>query len=67
MNKRWIDGRDVLGLAGFVALEVGLSLWWPPAAWIVAGVILLAVAVMPEIRRPGRADLARWFKLQRGA
>ena len=33
--------RDVLTVAGFIALERGLALVYVPAAWIVGGVLLL--------------------------
>jgi hypothetical protein len=46
-----IDARDVLGLVGFVALEVGVGLLSIPAALIVAGVILCAIAAWPVLRR----------------
>jgi hypothetical protein len=48
---RSIDARDVLGLVGFVSLEIGVGLLSIPAALVVAGVLLLAVAVWPVLRR----------------
>jgi hypothetical protein len=48
---RGLDARDVLGLAGFVALEVGVGLWSVPAALVVCGMILLGAALWPDLRR----------------
>ena len=33
-------------VAGLVMLFVGLVLWWPPAAFIVTGLLLLAAGVL---------------------
>jgi len=52
-----IDGGDVLGLVGLVLLAAGLWLWWPPAALIVTGSILLGVAVVGAlVRTMGRGS-----------
>lgn len=51
---RQIDAADVLGLVGFIVLEAGLVQVSPPLAWIVGGVILMALAVMPFMRSRGR-------------
>ncbi len=48
---RNIDARDVVGLVGFVCLEWGMALWSIPGALVVCGVILLGLAVWPEVRR----------------
>jgi hypothetical protein len=48
---RSIDARDVLGLVGFVALEVGVGLWSIPGALVVCGILCLAVALWPDLRR----------------
>jgi len=41
----------VLGLVGFVCLVWGVALWSIPGALVVAGVLLLAVSVLPVLRR----------------
>lgn len=43
------DVYDVLALAGFVALEYGIAQWSAPAAWVVAGLLLLALALRPQL------------------
>ena len=50
---RFVAGytTDLLALAGCVLLLYGLAQWWVPAAWIVAGALLMAVAILPELRR----------------
>lgn len=45
-----IDARDVLAVAGFVALVYGVGQWSSAAAWTVAGGLLLAVAVWPVLK-----------------
>ena len=42
---------DVLGLIGFVCVAHGLSLWSVPAAWIVSGCLLMAIAILPHLRK----------------
>jgi hypothetical protein len=46
---RYID--DAVALTGFVCVTYGLSLWSVPAAWITSGAMLIAVAVVPHLRR----------------
>ena len=46
-----IDIYDLAGTAGFGLLLYGLWLVYRPAAPIAAGVILLAIAVLPSLRR----------------
>ena len=46
-----LDGRDILGSVGFCALLYGLASWWPPAAWMVGGALVLVVALWPDLRR----------------
>ena len=48
---RNIDTRDVIGLVGFVCLEWGVALVSIPAALVVAGMLCLAVALWPVLRR----------------
>ena len=48
-----VDVRDVLALVGFLSLEIGVALVSVPAAWIVAGVLLLVVSIAPAIRWRG--------------
>ncbi|UFW75185.1 hypothetical protein [Bradyrhizobium sp. WU425] len=40
-----IDARDVMLVSGLVLLAVGLWQVWPPAAFIVPGAIVSAVAI----------------------
>jgi hypothetical protein len=40
-----IGARDVLAVAGFGLLTAGAGMVYSPAAWITAGLILLAVAI----------------------
>ena len=44
--------RDAFLLCGFAAIEAGLYQAWPPAAWIVGGLVLCGGA------------LASWFMTQ---
>ena len=37
--------RDLIALAGVVSFFTGLYMAWPPAAWIVGGLIAVAVVV----------------------
>ena len=56
--RRWLallDVYDVLGLAGFGALEYGVSLWSVPAAWVLAGAVLLALSFWPLVRKGRRS------------
>tara|TARA_R110000744_G_scaffold52498_3_gene112500 strand:- start:9002 stop:9166 length:165 start_codon:yes stop_codon:yes gene_type:complete len=46
-----VDARDVFAVVGFAALAYGVFQVSVPAAWIVSGLILLAVAVWPVIKR----------------
>jgi hypothetical protein len=41
--RAWLP--DLLVIAGMAALGAGLWLWWPPAALMVCGVLLLAMGV----------------------
>ena len=45
-----VDVRDVLAVVGFGALIYGVSRWSVPAAFVVAGVLLLVVSMAPAIR-----------------
>lgn len=54
-----VDLRDVLAIAGLVLVSAGVAMLSIPAALIVAGAVLLGVALMPSLltaRRqpPGR-------------
>lgn len=44
-------GRELAGLAGLGFIAYGAALIYLPAGWIVAGVILVAAAVVPR-RKP---------------
>lgn len=46
-----IDGSDVLGLIGMAAVLYGIARWSVPAAWVVGGAVLVAVAILPHVRR----------------
>lgn len=45
---RMFDVYDGLGVAGFAALEYGIAQVSVPAAWIVAGLCFLALALSPR-------------------
>lgn len=49
-----VDLGDLAGLAGLASLFYGLHCWWPPASFIVLGVVLIAAAVAPSLRGGGR-------------
>jgi len=45
-----IDARDLCAVIGFGSVVYGLSLISVAAAWIIAGMILMAVAVWPVLK-----------------
>lgn len=49
-----VVARDLIGLLGAVAIVRGVYMVSPAAAWVVAGVMMVAVAVLTS-RREGRA------------
>lgn len=49
-----VDGVDVLGLVGLVSVLYGIARWSVPAAWIVGGGVLVAVAILPHVRKGKR-------------
>jgi hypothetical protein len=51
MRRTPFDASDMVGVAGCVSLLYGLAAWWPPAAWMVGGMLALAVALWPGLRR----------------
>ena len=46
-----LDIYDVLALTGAGCLEYGVYCAWPPGAWMLGGVLLMAVAVWPNLRK----------------
>lgn len=52
MRRTGLDGRDIVGAVGFISLLYGLASWWPPAAWIAGGALLLGAALWPTLQRP---------------
>jgi hypothetical protein len=44
-----IDG--LLACSGFVCVAYGLALWSVSAAWVVSGCLLMAVAIVPHLRK----------------
>lgn len=48
MKRVALDPNTALALAGLVALAIGLALIYPPAAFVVVGVLLIAYAVLPD-------------------
>ena len=40
-----VDTRDVLGIIGVGLLTYGSSLVWPPAAFLVPGIVLTYIAI----------------------
>ena len=51
VNRLGIDVHDGLALIGFGALEYGVHQWSAPAAWVVGGIALIAVAIRPYLSR----------------
>lgn len=49
-----VDLGDVMAIGGMASLFYGLRCWWPPAAFMVLGVVLLAAALVPALRGGGR-------------
>lgn len=49
-----VDVFDGLALAGASAVLYGVSRWSVPAAWVLAGVGLLVLALLPAVRKAGR-------------
>ena len=49
-----MDVFDGLALAGASAVLYGVSRWSVPAAWVLAGVGLLVLALLPAVRKAGR-------------
>jgi len=43
--------RDAAALAGLALITTGCAMAWPPAGFLVAGVLLLALALLPFARR----------------
>ena len=44
-----VDG--LLACVGFVCVAYGLAQWSVPAAWVVSGCLLIAVAIAPHLRK----------------
>ena len=44
--------RDVVLVLGVACVVRGVSMWSAPAAWVVAGVLLLGLWALPYVRRP---------------
>jgi hypothetical protein len=49
-----LDTTDLLAVAGVVLISVGLALVYVPAGIVIAGVALLATAVMRAMHEPNR-------------
>lgn len=48
--------NDVIGVLGLAGIGAGLWMWWPPAALMVVGALLLAIAVASAVIRAQPAD-----------
>lgn len=46
-----IDTHDIMGMAGFGSLIYGVSLWSSAAAWVTAGVLILAAWSAPIVTK----------------
>lgn len=44
-----LDASDGVGLAGLFFLGIGLWLWWPPAALMVTGGLLVGHYLLGEV------------------
>jgi hypothetical protein len=53
MRKLGVDERDVLAVVVVAALLWVVSRWSDPAAWVLAGALLVVVAVWPYAGRRG--------------
>lgn len=53
MRRTELDGRDIVAVVGFISLVYGVAQWSGPAAFVVAGVVLLASALWPVLTRKG--------------
>lgn len=49
-----VDSRDLIGLAGFLALLEGVREVSPAAAWVVGGLIFLGIWFAPYVRKGWR-------------
>lgn len=49
--RRGPDRADALGLIGLGCLGAGLWMWWPPAALMVVGAVLVLVSLLGAWRR----------------
>jgi len=47
---------SLLDLVGIVFVVIGVGLWSPAAAWIVAGLLLVAFSLREERNRPPRSE-----------
>jgi len=54
LGNRAFDGRDGLGLLGFLLVLSGIAQWSRPAMLVVGGAVLIAVAVGPLLVRKGK-------------
>jgi hypothetical protein len=48
---RGVDTHDIIGVGGFFALVYGVAQVSAPAAWITAGLLLVALWLWPLLRR----------------
>lgn len=48
-----VDVSDLLAVVGFALVEYGVSRWSTSAAWVIGGLVLIAVAIAP-LRKEGR-------------
>jgi hypothetical protein len=57
---RWLlnNINGFLFVVGFALLSAGIAAWSPPAAAVVAGVVLMALGLWPyiTIRKPSRGE-----------
>ena len=51
LGKLPVDVNDLVAAVGLVLLGAGLWLWWPPAALMVVGGLLVVLALIRAVRR----------------
>jgi hypothetical protein len=57
LRMKWREAAVMtLELGGLASTAYGCWLWWPPSAFIVAGIAILAGGVFADLRSEGNSD-----------